>query len=639
MTRMAVKSEANNNAHMAKGSSLFRFNTGRKEDVRDIMRNPEYVLNSLREHSAQNNYSYDRLYRILYNQDFLLMAYQNIYANKGNMTAGTDGQTIDAMSLDRINRIIDSLKDEKYVPNPARRTYIPKKNGKLRPLGIPPIDDKLIQEAMRMILEAIYDDSFEDTSHGFRPGKSCHTALRQIQNRFTRCKWFVEGDIKGFFDNIDHNVMIAILRKRIKDEKFLRLIRKFLNAGYMEDNQYHNTYSGAVQGGIISPILANIYLDQFDKYMKEYKEKFDKGNKRTILKSYTKMGDKRHRIIEKISKETNESKRIELLSTLKAHDEIYHSMPRTDAMDKTFRRIQYTRYADDFLIGVIGSKDDARQIKEDISKFLNDVLKLELSQEKTLITIATDKARFLGFDIRARKQSNLKRKTKSGCYARNYGGHIVLEAPTELIRKKLLQLDAMEIKYVNGDEIWKPKMRKSLCCKQDIYILNQYNSEVRGICNFYSIANNRSKLHKFRYIMEYSMYKTFACKYRTTKADIIERYRLNKDFAVKYKDYKGNDKVRTFWKGSLARNDFPKGSAVDIMFSSKPVTYKNNPSLAKRLKANTCEWCGKYATDVVMHQVRTLKELDSSLPWNAHMIKINRKTLVVCPQCHEMIHS
>ena len=603
------------------------------------MRNPEYVLNSLREHSAQTNYSYDRLYRILYNQDFLLLAYQNIYANKGNMTAGTDGQTIDAMSLDRINRIIHSLKDEKYVPNPARRTYIPKKNGKMRPLGIPSIDDKLIQEAMRMILEAIYDSSFEDTSYGFRPGKSCHTALRQIQNRFTRCKWFVEGDIKGFFDNIDHNTMIAILKKRIKDEKFLRLIRKFLKAGYMEDSQYHSTYSGAVQGGIISPILANIYLDQFDKYMKEYKEKFDKGIKRQILKSYTKMGDKRHRIVSKIFKENDEVKRSKLLTELKLHDEIYHAMPRADAMDKTFRRLQYTRYADDFLIGVIGSKDDAKQIKEDIAIYLKNVLKLEMSQEKTLITIATDKARFLGYDIRARKQSNLQRKTKRGCYARNYGGHIVLEAPTELIKKKLLQLDAMEVKCTDGNEIWKPKMRKGLCCWQDIYILNQYNSEVRGVCNYYSIANNRSKLHKFRYIMEYSMYKTFACKYRTTKADIIERYRLNKDFAVRYKDYKGNDKVRIFWKGSLARNDFPRDCDVDIVSSSKPVTYKNNPSLATRLKANTCEWCGKYTTDVVMHQVRTLKDLDRSLPWNAHMIKINRKTLVVCPQCHEMIHS
>jgi len=173
------------------------------------------------------------------------------------MTAGVDGQTIDAMSQERIARLIEQLKGEQYHPCPARRTYIPKKNGKLRPLGVPSIDDKLVQEAARMILEAIYDDSFEDTSHGFRPGKSCHTALRQIQNRFTRCKWFVEGDIKGFFDNIDHNTLIAILRKRIKDEKFLRLIRKFLSAGYMEDNTFHETYSGAVQGGIISPILAN----------------------------------------------------------------------------------------------------------------------------------------------------------------------------------------------------------------------------------------------------------------------------------------------------------------------------------------------------------------------------------------------
>ena len=214
------------------------------------MRDPENVLNSLQEHSAQSGYVYDRLYRNLFNREFFLRAYQNIYASQGNMTAGTDGKTIDAMSLERIDRLIATLKDESYQPKPSRRTYIPKKNGKLRPLGIPSIDDKLVQEVVRMLLESIYENSFEDTSHGFRPNKSCHTALRMIQNRFTRCKWFVEGDIKGFFDNIDHNVMIGILRKRIKDERFLHLIRKFLNAGYMEDNQVHQSYSGTPQGGL-----------------------------------------------------------------------------------------------------------------------------------------------------------------------------------------------------------------------------------------------------------------------------------------------------------------------------------------------------------------------------------------------------
>lgn len=199
------------------------------------MRNPENVLNSLQAHSAQSGYVFDRLYRNLFNREFFLQAYQNIYANQGNMTPGTDGKTIDAMSLERIDRLIETLKNESYQPKSSRRTYIPKKNGKLRPLGIPSFDDKLVQEVARMLLEAIYEGSFESASHGFRPNRSCHTALRMIQNRFVRCKWFVEGDIKGFFDNIDHDVMIGILRKRIKDERFLRLIRKFLNAGYMED--------------------------------------------------------------------------------------------------------------------------------------------------------------------------------------------------------------------------------------------------------------------------------------------------------------------------------------------------------------------------------------------------------------------
>ena len=601
------------------------------------MRSPENVLNSLQEHSAQPDYVYDRIYRNLYNQELFLQAYQNIYASQGNMTAGTDGQTIDAMSLERINRLIETLKDESYQPKPSRRTYIPKKNGKTRPLGIPSIDDKLVQEVIRMMLESMYENSFEDNSHGFRPNKSCHTALRMIQNRFVRCKWFVEGDIKGFFDNIDHNVMINILRKRIRDERFLRLIRKFLNAGYMEDNQLHQSYSGTPQGGIISPILANIYLDQFDKYMAELKKRFDRGEKRAVNKEYRKLSDKRVRLRRKLENTQSEEERQTLLKSIWELDKIHKSIPCKNPMDADFRRLQYVRYADDFIIGIIGTKEDARTIKQEISAYIASQLKLELSDEKTLVTKATDRAKFLGFEIRVTPQSNLTKKTKSGTKARNFSGHVMLEVPTSVIQKKLLELGAMKIEVHNRTESWKPIHRGNLVRRTDLSILDQYNGEVRGFCNYYSIANNRSKLHKFRYIMEYSFYKTLACKYRTSKRKIIAKYRIGKDIGVKYQDNQGKEKVRLFWRGTLARNPYPIGSETDVIHKPKGILKK--PSLGMRLKANRCEWCGEETSALVVHQVKTLKELDENKPWAVFMKKINRKTMVVCESCHLMIHS
>lgn len=210
----------------------------------DSLRNPESVLKALSEHSSDSDYKFERLYRNLFNKQFFYAAYQIIYANPGNMTAGTDKRTAEGFTLEQIDNLIVSLRNETYQPCPARRTYIPKKNGKLRPLGIPAFNDKLVQQVVKMILEAIYEGYFEWTSHGFRPNRSCHTALAQIQKQFSGAKWFIEGDIKGFFDNIDHDVLIEILRKRIKDERFLRLIRKFLNAGYAEKWEFHHTYSG-----------------------------------------------------------------------------------------------------------------------------------------------------------------------------------------------------------------------------------------------------------------------------------------------------------------------------------------------------------------------------------------------------------
>lgn len=517
------------------------------------MRNPINVLNSLQQHSSEKSYTYERLYRNLYNRDFYLLAYQNIYASEGNMTKGTDGKTIDAMSLERIDKLIESLKSEKYQPNPSRRTYIPKKNGKMRPLGIPSFDDKLIQEIIRMILQAIYEGYFEKSSHGFRPNKSCHTALNSIQKSFTGIKWFIEGDIKGFFDNIDHKIMIGILSKRIKDEKFLRLINKFLKVGYMEEWQYKNTYSGTPQGGIISPILANIYLDEFDKYMQELKSKFDKGKCRKKLPQAIKLQSHIQRLRKKLNERTDENQRQEILQKIKEIQKQKYQTPHTDPMDSDFKRLQYVRYADDFIVGIIGSKEDAKSLKSKIKEYLENSLKLELSEEKTLITNSSDKAKFLGYEIYVRK-TNVVTTNKKGIKSRNLNGTVCLSVSMKTIRDKLLEYKAMSIETtVYGKENFKPKSRYYLKNNDDLEILEQYNNEIRGFRNYYSLANNSSIVNSFGYIMQYSMFKTFATKYRTSVRRITQKLRIGKGFGVRYKDKKGNTKIRLFYNEGFAR--------------------------------------------------------------------------------------
>lgn len=399
------------------------------------MRNPERVLNSLSEHSKVSSYKFERLYRVLFNSEMFLLAYHNIQGRQGNMTEGSDGKTIDGMSLKRIENLIDALKDESYQPKPARRTYIPKKNGNMRPLGIPSIDDKLVQEVLRMLLEAIYEGSFENTSHGFRPKRSCHTALIQVQKNFTAAKWFIEGDIEGFFDNINHDVLIGILKERIADDRFIRLMWKFLKAGYIEDWTFHRTYSGTPQGGIISPILANIYLDKLDKYMKEYACQFDRGDRRAMNLEYKRYSRKIWWLGTKLKQTKDKDTRKELIDAIKQHQKNRMHLPSVDEMDEGYRRIKYVRYADDFIIGVIGSKSDCEAIKEDIKNFLGEKLKLTLSEEKTLITHGNRKAKFLGYEIYVRPFTDKTlRGEKSGVLIKAYGKKVVLEVPNSLYK-------------------------------------------------------------------------------------------------------------------------------------------------------------------------------------------------------------
>lgn len=600
------------------------------------MRNPEKVLNSLTEHSPISDYKFDRLYRILFNEEMYYSAYQKIYQKAGSMTKGTDGSTIDGMSINRIKRIISSLKNESYQPAPSRRTHIPKKDGKKRPLGIPSADDKLVQEVVRMVLEAIYEGSFDNNSHGFRPRRSCHTALTSIQKSFTGVKWFIEGDIKGFYDNIDHDILIAVLKERIRDERFIRLIRKFLNAGYMEKWVFRKTYSGTPQGGIISPILANIYLNKLDEYVREYISNFDKGKERKKNPIYAHYIWKKWYLSKKLREETDETEKQLLIEEVRHVVQESRKYPVYLPIDKNYRRLKYKRYADDFILGVIGSKEDCIKIKEHISEFLKEKLKLELSETKTLITNAARTARFLGFEVSVRKTNDTIKDSK-GKPVRNLNAQVVLEVSADTIRRKLLEHSAVKITVRNGKEVWKPTARRYMRHNDDLEIISQFNTEIRGLYNYYSIANNSYTLKSFGYIMEYSMYKTYANKYNIGKRHIIRKYRKNGVFAIPFKNRKGQTINREFYKEGFKRKTILPGTNHDSIPNTHYYTGSTN-SLITKLQAQKCELCGA-KTELEMHHIRKLKDLKGKKNWEKKMISRRRKTLAVCPKCHDKIHS
>ena len=595
------------------------------------MRNPEYVLKSLSEKAKNKEYRYERLYRNLYNPEFYLLAYQNIAKSQGSMTAGVDGQTLDGMSMERIERIIAKMKDHSYQPNPARRVYIAKKNSnKKRPLGIPSTDDKLIQEIIRMILEAIYEPTFSNNSHGFRPNRSCHTALKEITTLFTGAKWIIEGDIKACFDSFDHHVTIELLRKRIKDEAFISLMWKFLRAGYMEQWEYHKTYSGSPQGSGMSPILANIYLHELDVFMDELKNNFDKGDTRN--RKVHKDHDKVRWAYRKAKSNLEANRTEENLKAFKEAQKIMLSTPHLNEMDESYKRVQYNRYADDFLIAVNGSKEDAQSIKEQVRVFLENELKLIMSEEKTHVTHSSGKVRYLGYDIRVSRSQDTKR-TKKGLQ-RVWYGKVQLYMPREKWIAKLRDYGAFKIKKDEaGKEIWKPIHRGALMHLDEVAIISKYNSEIRGLYNYYRMAINVCNLDKFHFIMRGSCLKTLASKYNSSVMKMYKKYKSEKgDFGVNYTT-KGGVKRCEFYNDGFRRNVSNAPDFADIMPEYR--TQIKTTSLAGRLRSGRCEACGACDVKVYMRHVKRLKDLKADNEFDMLMIEKRRKSLALCRNCYD----
>ena len=590
------------------------------------MQNAEAVLDVLRER-GRHGLPLDELYRQMFNPSMYLLAYGRIYANKGAMTPGVTQETVDGMSMGKIGRIIDAMRHERYRFSPVRRVYIPKKSGKLRPLGLPTWSDKLVGEVVRLLLEAYYEPTFSDRSHGFRPGRGCHTGLREVANTWTGTTWFVEGDLADCFGSFDHEVLLQILGERIHDNRFLRLVRSMCQAGYLEDWTWGATLSGVPQGGVASPVLSNIYLHKLDVFVETVLiPEYTRGRLRARNPEYRKV----ERAIRRARDQGDRAKVRSLYKRL-------HSLPSQDPADPGYRRLRYCRYADDTLLGFAGPKAEAEEIKQRLAVFLREELKLELSPAKTLITHArSQRARFLGYEInvassdrRTRRPSMSDRRNR-----RSLNGTIVLHVPASVVKAK-------SALYVSRG---KPACRNSMVNEADYSIVGRFGAEYRGLVQYYLLAGDVHRLHRLRWVMETSMLKTLARKHRSSvskmaahyKAKIATPHGLRTCFEARVERTGKNPLVARFGGIPLKRQ---KRAVIDDRVSAGPV-YPNK-ELIRRFLAGRCELCGR-ADVIEVHHIRNLAQLNRlgqpPPPWAQAMAKRRRKSLVVCGDCHGQIH-
>jgi len=590
------------------------------------MRNAETILGLIHER-GKKSLPLERVYKLLYNKDLYLKAYGEIYRNNGAMTPGVTDETPDGMNLAKIETIIEALQNETYQFKPARRTYIPKKDGKKRPLGMPVWSDKLVQEVLRLILEAYYEPQFSDYSHGFRPERGCHTALQEISFRWKETKWFVEGDISKCFDTLDHTVLLSIIAEKIHDGRLLNLIEKLLKAGYLEDWKYYHTHSGSPQGGILSPLLANIYLDKLDWFVETVLiPEFTRGERRRNSKEYAKL----------MNLSVTQRRRGDIKGAQELRNQA-QKVPAQDPSDPNFRRLRYVRYADDFLLSLVGTKEEAEEIKRRLETFLRDELKLELSKTKTLITHArSEVARFLGYEITIQHEDTkrtMRGNIRTKC--RSVNGAVELRIPADVLNEKCKQ-------YIRGK---KAASRTEKINDSDYDIVMDYQVEYRGIVNYYQMAHNMGALRKLRWFMEVSLVKTLAEKHKTSARRIYEKHKAT--HTVNGKSYKGlivivpregKEPRIAKWGGiPLIRN--PRAVIED----RKEKVWSTRTELIQRLLAETCELCGS-TEKVEVHHIRALKDLNKYTgrekpAWVVKMAARRRKTLILCRMCHEDVHA
>jgi group II intron reverse transcriptase/maturase len=579
------------------------------------MQSAETVLAVLRDR-GRRGLPLNELYRQLFNPKLYQMAHGRIYANKGAMTPGADGETADGMSLAKIGRIIDAMRHERYRFSPVRRVRIPKKNSsKTRPLGLPSWSDKVVGEVIRLLLEAYYEPTFSGRSHGFRPGRGCHTALSEVANQWTGTTWFIEGDVTDCFGSLDHEVMVQTLSEKILDNRFLRLIKQMLKAGYLEEWVWNATLSGVPQGGVVSPALSNIYLNRLDAYVEKVLiPEYTRGKRRASNPAYFRLRSAARRACAR-----GDSAQARQLRAQQ------RSLPSSDPYDPGYRRLRYVRYADDILLGFTGPKAEAEEIRTRLAVFLRDDLKLELNENKTLITHATtDAASFLGYEVTVQRS-----KTRP-----HVNGVIGLRVPWTVIKAKC----APYLKH------GKPERRPELLNLDDALIISTYGAEYRGIVQYYLMAGDVWRLNRLEWVAKTSMLKTLAAKHRSRVTPMADKYLAKTDTPHGKRTCFEAIVERPGRKPLVARfGGIPLKRQKRAVIDDRPkVPATTRKELVTRLQAGWCEWCQQHA-DVEVHQVRKLADLTKlgrpQPAWAALMVRMRRKTLIVCTSCHQTIHA
>jgi group II intron reverse transcriptase/maturase len=575
------------------------------------------------------------LYKLISSKEFLLIAYNKLKSKSGNMTPGIDKETIDGTDFNKIESLSKSLRNESFNFSPANRVWIPKKNGKLRPLGIPKFSDKLVQEAIRTLLELIYESKFSKTSHGFRPNRSTHTALRDIST-WNGMTWVIEGDIKGYFDNVDHKVLADLLCKVIQDQQFIDLYWKLVKAGHIDKKintkSVHSTI-GVPQGGVVSPILSNIYLNEFDMYMENLIDKL--SSKNFNISKVNPSIVKYSKLLTELHYKYNEEYDKTVLKEIKQVRSVRNKLP---SRIRTGNRIRYVRYADDWVIGIIGNRSLAESIKQESKNFLKDVLKLELSEEKTKITHLRDEyAHFLGVDFNkpVSKQSPIvKRKYADRIIkTRINQSKIYFYMPVKEMLKTLQERGFIKLspnvknKYIsNAITKWIFLDHRS--------IIIRYNAVINGLLQYYGFVHNKYSFHTIiNYFIKHSCAKTIARKYRLgSRAAAFKKFgSLLTSPKIGKLDGIGL-KIPTSFKKTTGE-----------LRTSQGATYDPFVTLKWRLESqigliDPCWICGT-ENDTEMHHVKHLrKEGVKPTGFLSLMSKLNRKQIPVCRSCHNKIH-